>query len=131
MDATAASEMRRPIDHECILQAPLYGRVRQSSATLGEATTSIWGEFSRGGQQEEDATHDKRVKGLKTRDAAAYTTADYIDKMTREEMTIKCISGEEAGELGESDEVHRVLVDRGNHQVETPTTPETSIQENS
>lgn len=61
----------------------------------------------------DEATHDKRVRGLKTRDTAANTTADYIDKMAREKKATKCISGNGAGELGIFVKFQRMLEDRG------------------
>ena len=57
----------------------------------------------------DDATRDKRIRGLKTRDAAADATANDIDEMAREGVAIKCISGDGAGELGKSVKFQRML----------------------
>ena len=41
----------------------------------------------------DEATRDRRIRGLKTQDATADATANYIDEMARERVAIKCISG--------------------------------------
>ena len=41
-----------------------------------------------------EATRDKRIRGLKTRDAPADAMANDIDDMAREGVAIKCISGD-------------------------------------
>ena len=47
----------------------------------------------------DEASRDKRVGGLKTRDAAVDAIANYIEEMAREGVAIKCISSDGAGEL--------------------------------
>ena len=39
----------------------------------------------------DEATRDKRVRGLKTTDSATDETAHYIHGMTREGVAVKCI----------------------------------------
>ena len=68
----------------------------------------------------DDATRDKRIRGLKTRDAAADATANDIDEMAREGVAIKCISGDGAGELGKSVKFQRMLADRGIRWISSP-----------
>ena len=45
----------------------------------------------------DEATHEKRIRRLGTRDAAADSTANYIDDMALEGVAIKCIIGDGAG----------------------------------
>ena len=75
----------------------------------------------------DETTRGKRIRGLKTRDAAADATAHYIDKMAREGAATKCISGDGAGEPGRSVKFQRVLVDRGIRWKSSPTwTPQSN-----
>ena len=50
----------------------------------------------------DEASRDKHVVGLKTRDAATDATGVYIDEMTREGVAIKCMSGDGANLDGQS-----------------------------
>ncbi|CAM9868982.1 unnamed protein product, partial [Sphacelaria rigidula] len=59
------------------------------------------------------ASRDKHVVGIKTQDAATDATGAYIDEMAREGVAIKCISGDDAGELGRSVEFQGMLTNRG------------------
>lgn len=61
----------------------------------------------------DDATRDKSVPGLETRDVATNSTADHIGGMKRERMAIKCISDSGAGQLGRSVKFQAMVVDRG------------------
>ena len=59
-----------------------------------------------------EASRDKRVRGLKTRGVAADVTANYIDELAREDIHVKCNCGDGAGELGTSAEVQRIPTNR-------------------
>ena len=61
----------------------------------------------------DEASRDKHVDRLKTRDAATDTTGAYIDEMAREGVAMKCMSGDGAGELGRSVKLQRMLANRG------------------
>lgn len=61
----------------------------------------------------DEASRDKHVVGLKTRNAAIDATEAHIDDMARGGVTIKCISGDGAGEFGWSVSFHRMLANRG------------------
>lgn len=59
----------------------------------------------------DNATRDKPVLGLKTRNAAGNKTEDYIDDIAQDGATSKWIRGDETGELRRSVKVKRTLVD--------------------
>ena len=56
----------------------------------------------------DEAARDKRIRGLKTRDA----TENYIAEMAREGLALKCISGDGAGEIGRSVKFQHILANR-------------------
>ncbi|CAM9404629.1 unnamed protein product [Sphacelaria rigidula] len=75
----------------------------------------------------DEASRDKRVVGLKTRDAATDATGAYIDEMARQGVAIKCISGDDAGELGRSVKFQRMLNNRGiKWRTSLPRTPQSN-----
>ena len=75
----------------------------------------------------DEATRDKRVRGLKTKDSATDATAHYIDEMAREGVAVKCISGDGAGELGRSVKFQRMLANRGiRWRSSPPRTPQSN-----
>ncbi|CAN0386791.1 unnamed protein product [Discosporangium mesarthrocarpum] len=49
----------------------------------------------------DEASRDKRIYGLKTKDAATSATKAYLDTMARDGVNVKCISGDDAGEFRE------------------------------
>ena len=113
--------MRYTVCLECISQALSYGREGRSPKTpreiihtdlerrfLADITGIKYFQVFVG-----EATRDKRVPGLKTRDVSNSSTADYIDRMTRVGMTIKCISEDGAGDVGRSVKAQAMVVDRG------------------
>ncbi|CAM9159664.1 unnamed protein product, partial [Choristocarpus tenellus] len=48
----------------------------------------------------DETSRDKRVYGLKKKNAATDATAAYIEQMAREGIQVQCISGDGTGELG-------------------------------
>lgn len=60
-----------------------------------------------------ESTRGKRVRGLKTKDAAAGAAAHYADEMAREGEAIKCNSGDDAGELGRFVKFQLLLTNEG------------------
>ena len=75
----------------------------------------------------DEASRDKRVRGLKTRDAAVDATADLVDELAREDVAVKCISGDGAGEFGKSVKFQRMVADRGiKWRSSPPTTPQSN-----
>jgi hypothetical protein len=60
----------------------------------------------------DEATRDKRVIGLKTKDAAVDATKSYLDTMQQSDVHIKCLSGDGAGELDRSGKFQRMLTER-------------------
>ena len=74
---------------------------------------------------EDEATRDKRIRGLKKRHAATDGTANYIDKLAREGVVIKCISGDGAGDLGRSVKFQPMPADLGiKWRTSRPRTPQ-------
>ena len=134
-DTTVASEMRCSVCRECKSQALSYARGGRSPKTPGEVIhTDLEGPFHPDvtGMKYfqvfvDEATRDKRVVGLKTRDAATDATANYIDEMAREGLAVKCISGDGAGELGRSGKFQRMLANRGvRWRSSPPRTPQSN-----
>lgn len=66
-----------------------------------------------------EATQNKRVVEVRTKDTTTDMTANYIDEMTPEHSTIKYISGVGAGELECCAKFQRMLADRGINTVLT------------
>ena len=60
----------------------------------------------------DEATRDKRVVGLRTKDAAVAATKSYLDTMQQSDVYVKCLSGDGAGELGRSGKFQRMLTER-------------------
>ncbi len=60
----------------------------------------------------DEATRDKRVVGLRTKDAAVAATKSYLDTMQQSDIYVKCLSGDGAGELGRSGKFQRMLTER-------------------
>lgn len=102
-------------------EALSFGRGRRRPKTLGEvAYTKIEGPFQPdpNGMRYfmafiEEGTHDKRVVALNTRNVAAETAGHCFDQMLREDVSVKCISGDVTGELGRSGFFREVLAERG------------------
>lgn len=119
-DVTFASEMRGSVCKECMSEALSFGRGGTSPKTPGEVMhTDLEGPFRADvlGMKYfqvfvDEASTEKHVVGLKTRDAAVDATAAYIDDMARDGITVKCISGDGAGELGWSAKFLRMLANR-------------------
>ncbi|CAN0497107.1 unnamed protein product [Discosporangium mesarthrocarpum] len=113
--------MRCAVCKECKSEALSYGRRGRSPKTIGEVVhTDLKGPFTPDvtGMKYfqvfvDEASRDKRVIGLKRRDAATDATASYIDDMARDGVVVKCISGDGAGELGRSVKFQRMLVNKG------------------
>ena len=109
-DATVPSEMKCSVCRECKSQSKSYGRGGRSPKTLGEVLhTDIEGPFKPDVMDNryfqvfvDEASRDKRVRGLTTRDAAVDATADLVDELAREGAVVKCVNGDGAGELGKS-----------------------------
>ena len=96
-DTTVASDMRCAVCRECKSQALSYGRGGRSPKVSGQVIhTDLEGPFHPDvtGMKYfqvfvDEASRDKRVAGLKTRDAAVDATANYINEMAREGVAIK------------------------------------------
>ncbi|CAM9795024.1 unnamed protein product, partial [Choristocarpus tenellus] len=74
-----------------------------------------------------ESSRDKRVYGLKTKNAVTDATAAYIDQMTREGIQVQCISGDGAGELGRLVKFQRMLVNNGTQwRRSPPRTPQSN-----
>ncbi|CAM9581103.1 unnamed protein product [Sphacelaria rigidula] len=119
-DTTVASEMRCSVCKEFKSEALRYGRRDRSPKAPGEVVhTDPEGPFHADvtGMKYfkvfvDKVSRDKHVAGLKTRDAATDATRAYIDEMASEGVAIKCISGDGAGELGQSVKFQRMLTNR-------------------
>ncbi|CAM9205458.1 unnamed protein product [Choristocarpus tenellus] len=75
----------------------------------------------------DEASREKRVIGLRSKDAATAATAAYIDKMTREGVVVRCISGDGAGEFGRSVKFQHILTERGvKSRKSPPHTPQSN-----
>ncbi|CAM9872319.1 unnamed protein product, partial [Sphacelaria rigidula] len=137
-DTTVASEMRCSVCKERKSEALSYGRGGRSPKAPGEVVhTDLEGpsHVDVTGMKYfqvfvDEASRDKHVVGLKTRDAATEATGAYIDEMARAGVVIKCISGDGAGELGRSVKLQRMLTNRGikwrNSPPRTPQSNETA-----
>ncbi|CAM9965350.1 unnamed protein product, partial [Choristocarpus tenellus] len=68
----------------------------------------------------DEASREKRVIGLRTKDAATMATAAYIDEMVREGVVVRCISGDGAGEFGRRVRFQRMLTERSVKWRKTP-----------
>ncbi|CAM9301783.1 unnamed protein product, partial [Sphacelaria rigidula] len=132
-DTTVASEMRCSVCKECKSETLSYGRGGRSSKAPGEVVhTDLEGHFHADvtGMKYfqvfvDEASRDKHVAGLEKRDAANDATGAYIDEMIREEVPIKCISGDGTGELGRSIKSQRMLTNRGiKYRNSPPRTPQ-------
>ena len=121
---------------QCTSQALSYGRGGQSPKTPEKVIhTYLEGPFHpvvTGIKYfqvfRNEATRDKLIRGLKTRDAAADATTNYIDGMAREGVAIKYISGDGARELGRSVKFQRMVADRGiRWRSPPPRTPQSNV----
>ncbi|CAM9615475.1 unnamed protein product, partial [Choristocarpus tenellus] len=75
----------------------------------------------------DEASREKCVMGLRTKDAATAATAAYIDEMAREGVVERCISGDGAGEFRRSVRFQCMLTERGVKWHKTPPrTPQTN-----
>ena len=120
-DATVASDMKCSTCRESKSEALSYARGGRSPKTVGEVVhTDIEGPFRPdvNGMKYfivfvEEASRDKRVIALKSRDNAVDAASHYLDQMLREGVSVKCLSGDGAGELGRSGKFLRMLTERG------------------
>ncbi|CAM9672987.1 unnamed protein product, partial [Choristocarpus tenellus] len=75
----------------------------------------------------DESSRDKRVYGLKTKNAATDATAAYIDQMAREGIPVKCIGGDGAGEVGRSVKFQMMLANNGTRwRKSPPRTPQSN-----
>ncbi|CAM9476000.1 unnamed protein product, partial [Choristocarpus tenellus] len=134
-DATVASELQCETCKECKSEALSYQRGGRTPKQPGEVVhTDLAGPFKADitGHQYfqvfvDESSRDKRVYGLKTKNAATDATAAYIDQMTREGIPVKCISGDGAGELGRSVKFQRMLANNGTRwRKSPPKTPQSN-----
>ncbi|CAN0444337.1 unnamed protein product, partial [Discosporangium mesarthrocarpum] len=112
--------MRCAVCKECKSEALSYGPGGRSPKTIGEVVHTdleepftpdvTWMKYVQ--VFVDEGSRDKRVIGLKTRDAATDATASYLDDMARDGVVAKCISGDGAGELGRSVKFQRMLVNK-------------------
>ncbi|CAM9397444.1 unnamed protein product, partial [Choristocarpus tenellus] len=120
-DTTVASELLCKACKECKSEALIYARGGRSAKTVGEVVhTDMEGTFDPDvtGMKYfqlfvDEASREKRVIGLRTKDATTATTAAYIDEMAQEGVVVRCISGDGAGEFGRSIKFQRMLTERG------------------
>lgn len=101
--------MRCSVFKERKSEALRCGRGGRSPETSGEVVHTVLGgpflavaivlEYLRLCDQ---ASQNKLVVGLKTRDIATDVSWAYMDEMAHERVAIKCISGDDAGEVGRS-----------------------------
>lgn len=61
----------------------------------------------------DETSREKVVVALRTRDAAIEATDHCFDQIIRGGMSVKCINGGGAGELGRSSKVFKILAERG------------------
>jgi len=119
-DATTVAEFTCNTCKECKSEALSYGRGgRMPKTQPGELVhTDIEGPFKpdvNGFKYfqvfVDEATRDKRVIGLRTKDAAIAATKSYLDTMRQLDVPVKTLSGDGAGELGRSLRFQRMLTD--------------------
>ncbi|CAM9927869.1 unnamed protein product, partial [Choristocarpus tenellus] len=116
-----ASELHCKVCKECKSEALSYARGGHSPKTVGEVVhTDMQEPFNPDvtGMKYfqvfvDEASREKRVIGLRTKDAATAATAAYIDEMARDGVVVRCISGDGAGEFGRSIKFQRMLTERG------------------
>ncbi|CAM9331837.1 unnamed protein product, partial [Choristocarpus tenellus] len=75
----------------------------------------------------DEASREKRVIGRRTKDAATVATVAYIDKMARDGVVVKCISGDGSGEFGRGVSFQHLLTERGvKWRKSPPRTPQSN-----
>ncbi|CAN0051008.1 unnamed protein product, partial [Choristocarpus tenellus] len=109
-DATVASELQCETCKECKSEALSYQRGGRTPKQPGEVVHTDWRDHQYFQVFVDESSRDKRVYGLKTKNAATDATAAYIDQMAREGIPVKCISGDGAGELGRSVKFQRMML---------------------
>ncbi|CAM9753310.1 unnamed protein product, partial [Sphacelaria rigidula] len=127
--------MRCSVCKECKSEALSYGRGgRSPEAPLEVVHTDLEGPFNADITGMKflqifvgEASRNKNVVELKTRDAATDPTGAYIGEKVRGGVTIKCFSGDGAGELGRSVIFQRMLTNRGiKWRYSSPRTPQSN-----
>ncbi|CAM9213967.1 unnamed protein product, partial [Discosporangium mesarthrocarpum] len=118
-DTETTSSLRGTTCKECKSEALSYGRGVRSPKLVGEVVhTDIAGSFAQdlNGIKYvqvfvDEASRDKRVYGLKTKDAATSATKAYLDTMARKGVNVKIISAVGAGEFGRSAQFLQLLTE--------------------
>ncbi|CAN0027892.1 unnamed protein product, partial [Choristocarpus tenellus] len=134
-DATVASKLHCKVCKECKSEALSYARGGRSPKTVGEVVhTDMEGPFNPDVTGikyfqvfVDEASREKRVIGLRTKDAATAANAAYIDEMARDGVVVRCIRGDGTGEFGRSIRFQRMLSERGVQWRKTPpSTPQSN-----
>ncbi|CAM9753325.1 unnamed protein product [Choristocarpus tenellus] len=134
-DATAASELWCETCKEYKSEVLSYQRGGRTPKQSGEVVhTDLAGPFQADitGHKYfqvfvDESSRDKRLYGLKTKNATADATAAYIDQMAREGIHVQCISGDGASELWRSVKSQRMLANNGTRwRKSPPRTPQSN-----